>query len=167
MRAYAGTDPDTGKRKWASATVKGTRRAAQCELVELVRRVDYPRNMTSKVTLAKLLQDWYQAVSSNWSPTTATQTKSIIDHHLVPRLGQMPLQTLRTEDIDMFYGELRRCGGPNGTPFNPGTVHRIHVVLHRALAPALRWEWLWVNPARAHTLHRSNPPAPDRRVRRR
>ncbi len=27
------------------------------------------------------------------------------------------------------------------------TVHRIHVVLHRALAQALRWEWIWVNPA--------------------
>ena len=39
------------------------------------------------------------------------------------------------------------CGGRNGDPLTPGTVHRIHVVLHRALAQALRWEWLWVNPA--------------------
>jgi hypothetical protein len=149
LRAYAGTDPDIGRRRWVSATVKGSRRAAQCDLAELVRRVDYPRNMTSKATVAKLLQDWYEAVSPNWSPTTATQTKSIIDHHLIPRLGPMPLQTLRTEDIDALYGDLRRCGGPNETPLTAGTVHRVHVVLHRALAQALRWEWLWVSPASA------------------
>jgi len=28
-----------------------------------------------------------------------------------------------------------------------GTVRRVHVVLHRALAQAVRWEWIWHNPA--------------------
>ena len=37
LRAYAGTDPETGKRHWVSATVKGSRRAAQQELAELAR----------------------------------------------------------------------------------------------------------------------------------
>lgn len=37
-------------------------------------------------------------------------------------------------------GSIRR-------PLGPGTVHRIHVVLHRALAQAVRWEWIWLNPA--------------------
>jgi hypothetical protein len=134
LRAYAGTDPETGKRNWVSATVKGSRRAAQRELVELVSRVDYPRRMTSKATVAKLLTDWFDAVSPNWSPTTASQTKSVINHHLIPRLGHLPLQTLRTEDIDAFYGDLQRSGGPNGRPLTASTVHRIHVVLHRALA---------------------------------
>jgi hypothetical protein len=65
LRAYAGTDPETGKRHWVSATVKGSRRAAQRELVELVSRVDYPRRMTSQATVAKLLTDWFDAVSPN------------------------------------------------------------------------------------------------------
>jgi hypothetical protein len=65
LRAYAGTDPETGKRHWVSATVKGSRRAAQRELVELVSRVDYSRRMTSKATVAKLLTDWFDAVSPN------------------------------------------------------------------------------------------------------
>jgi integrase len=170
LRAYAGTDPDTGKRRSVSATVRGSRRAAQRELVELVSRVDYPRRMSSKVTVAKLLDDWYRAVSSNWSPTTAAHTKSIIDHHLIPRLGEIPLQTLRTEDIDALYGELCRAGGPNGRSLTPNTVHRIHVVLHRALAQALRWEWLWVNPASEASPPSSEPtpirpPSPDEVVR--
>jgi len=161
LRAYAGTDPETGKRNWVSATVKGSRRAAQRDLVELVQRIDFPRRMTSKVTVEKLLTAWYEAVSSNWSPTTATQTKSIIDHHLIPRLGDVPLQTLRTEDIDALYGTLRRSGGPNGRSLSASTVHRVHVVLHRALEQALRWEWLWVNPA-SHASPPSCEPAPIR-----
>jgi integrase len=147
LRAYAGTDPDTGKQRWVTATVRGSRRAAQRELSELVFRIDYPRRMTSQATVDDLLRDWYDAVSPNWSPTTARQTKSIIDHHLGPGLGHVALQTLRTEDIDALYGELRSHGGRDGAPLSASTVHRVHVVLHRALAQALRWEWLWVNPA--------------------
>jgi integrase len=161
FRAYAGTDPETGKRHWVSATVKGSRRAAQQELAELVSRVDYPRRMTSQATVAKLLIDWFDAVSPNWSPTTASQTKSVINHHLIPRLGHLPLQRLRTENIDALYGELQRSGGPNGRALTASTVHRIHVVLHRALEQALRWEWLWVNPA-SHASPPSCEPAPVR-----
>jgi integrase len=28
-----------------------------------------------------------------------------------------------------------------------GSVRRVHSVLHRALAQAMRWDWIWVNPA--------------------
>jgi integrase len=42
---------------------------------------------------------------------------------------------------------LRRCGGGMGRPLAAGTVHRVHVVLHRALAQAVRLEWIWLNPA--------------------
>ena len=38
-------------------------------------------------------------------------------------------------------------GGRDGQPLAPGTVHRVHVVLHRALTQAVRWEWIWLNPA--------------------
>ena len=34
---------------------------------------------------------------------------------------------------DAFYAELRRHGAREGGELSPGTVHRVHVVLHRAL----------------------------------
>ena len=119
--------------------------------------------MTSQETVTNLLDDWYAAMSPNWSPTTARQTKSVIDCHLVPSLGDLQLQTLRTEDIDAFYGELRRRGGRDGQPLSPGTVHRVHVVLHRALAQALRWGWLWVNPASSASPPSCEPAPPESR----
>ena len=81
------------------------------------------------------------------------QTRSIIDCHLVPHLGHLPVAKLTTADIDDVYGYLLRSGGRDGRPLRPGTVHRIHVVLHRALAQAVRWEWVWLNPAGT-----ANPP---------
>jgi integrase len=39
----------------------------------------------------------------------------------------------------------------------PGTVTRIHGVLHRALAQAVRWEWIWSNPAANATPPRVGP----------
>ena len=99
LRVYGGTDPETGKQRSVTATVRGSRRAAQRELAELVSRIDYPRRMTSKATVGDLLRDWYDAVSPNWSPTTARQTKSVIDHHLRPRLGHVPLQPQSTARI--------------------------------------------------------------------
>ena len=67
--------------------------------------------------------------------------------HLVPHLGHLPVAKLTTADIDDFYAHLLRGGGRDGRPLAPGTVHRVHVVLHRALTQALRWEWIWLNPA--------------------
>jgi integrase len=59
------------------------------------------------------------------------------------------------------------CSAPAGRPLAPGTVHRVHVVLHRALTQAVRWEWVWLNPASAASPPRVapaevRPPAPDR-----
>jgi hypothetical protein len=47
-----------------------------------------------------------------------------------------------------------------------GTVHRVHVVLYRALTQALRWEWIWFNPASAASPPRAapaevRPPSPE------
>ena len=58
-----------------------------------------------------------------------------------------------TADIDDFYGWLLRFGGADRKGLAPGTVRRVHSVLHRALVQALRWEWIWLNPA-----SQANPP---------
>jgi hypothetical protein len=75
--------------------------------------------MTAEATVSKLLEDWYRAMSPNWSPTTARQTRSVIDCHLVPRPGDVRLQTLRAGHIDAFYGELRRGGGATASRSRP------------------------------------------------
>jgi integrase len=79
--------------------------------------------------------------------TTVRSTWSIIDRQLRPKLGHVPLRELTTVMIDEFYASLRVDGAVEGRPLSQGSVQRIHGVLHRALAQAMRWEWIWINPA--------------------
>lgn len=97
--------------------------------------------------LADLLDRWFEAASPGWALTTVSHTRSVIDCYLKPHLGHLHVTKLTTQDIDDFNGYLLRAGGRNDRPLAPGTVARVHGVLHRALAQAVRWEWLWLNPA--------------------
>jgi hypothetical protein len=81
--------------------------------------------------------------SPAWSSTTLSQTRSIVEHDLKPLLAEIRVGKLTTIDIDDMYRSLSRCGGRDGRPLTAGTVHRVHVVLHRALTQAVRWEHLW------------------------
>ena len=94
-----------------------------------------------------------QRLVANWSPTTIRQTRSVLNRQspnpgrFKPLLGDIRVNKLTTIDIDDMYRLLSRCGGHDGRPLTSGTVHRVHVVLHRALTQAVRWEWIWFNPA--------------------
>jgi integrase len=96
--------------------------------------------------LADLLDHWLEAASPGWSASIVSHTRSIVECHLKPHLGHLDLAKLTTADIDDFYAHLLRAA-PGRPTLAPGTVARVHGVLHRALAQALRWDWIWLNPA--------------------
>lgn len=145
LRVYLGTDADTGRQREATTTVHGSRRHAQQQLKLFAADAGYARLRAS--TVGDLLDRWFRAASPGWAASTVRETRSIIGCHLRPHLGHLPVAKLTTVDIDDFYGHLLCAGGRDGRPLAPGTVHRVHVVLHRALTQAVRWEWLWLNPA--------------------
>jgi len=155
LRVYQGIGRTTGRQRWITKTVRGTQRFARRQLEELVAEAGRGRLRAS--TLADLLEQWFEAASPSWAATTVSHTRSIIDCHLKPDLGHLYVAKLTTEDIDDFYGHLLRRGGRQGRPLAPGTVTRIHGVLHRALAQAVRWEWIWSNPATNATPPRPGP----------
>src|SRR6266542_6034036 len=145
LRVYQGTDPDTGRQRWLTKTVHGTRRFASGQLEVLVEEASHARLRSG--TLADPLDHWFEAASPGWAVTTASHTYSVIECYLKPHLGHLDVAKLATADIDDFYGHLVRSGGRGDRPLAPGTVARVHGVLHRALGQAVRWEWIWLNPA--------------------
>jgi integrase len=168
LLVYQGTDPDTGRQRWVTKTVHGTQHFARAQLKELVEEASYARLRAG--ALADLLDRWFEAASPGWAPTTASHTRSVIECYLKPQLGHFHVTKLTTEDIDDLYGHLLRAGGRNERPLAPGTVARVHGVLHRALAQAVRWEWIWLNPASNATPPRVppaeiRPPSPEHVVR--
>ena len=164
LRVYLGVDPERGRERWTTKTVHGTRRYATARLAEFVEEAGYARLRAG--TVADLLDRWLAHASTVWSASTLRETRSIVEHHLKPHLGHLAVNKLTTVDIDDLYQHLLRGGGRDGRPLAPGTVHRVHVVLHRALTQALRWEWVWLNPARAASPPRVapaevRPPSPE------
>jgi integrase len=164
LRVHLGTDPATGRPRWLSKTVHGTERYARRQLEDLVAEAGRARIRAGK--LADLLDQWFEAASPGWSASTVSHTRSIVDCHLKPHLGHLDLVKLTTADIDDFYAHLLRAGGRDDRPLAPGTVARVHSVLHRALAQAVRWEWIWLNPASNATPPRVapseiRPPSPE------
>jgi integrase len=164
LRVYLGVDADTGRERWATKTVHGTRRHATGELAIFVEEAGYARLRAG--TVADLLDRWLAHASPAWSTSTLRQNRSVIECHLKPLLGHLAVNKLTTVDIDDMYRHLLRAGGADGRPLAPGTVDRVHVVLHRALTQAVRWEWVWLNPASAASPPRVppaevRPPSPD------
>jgi integrase len=164
LRVYLGVDPERGRERWATKTVHGTRRYATACLAEFVEEAGYARLRAG--TVADLLDRWLAHASTAWSASTLRETRSIVEHHLKPHLGHLAVNKLTTVDIDDLYRHLLRSGGRHGRPLAPGTVQRVHVVLHRAFTQAVRWEWVWLNPARDASPPRVppaevRPPSPD------
>lgn len=155
LRVYLGTDSVTGRPRWLSKTVHGTQRFARGQLADLVEEATHARIHAG--TLAELLDRWFEAASPAWAATTTSHTRSVIDCYLKPHLGHLDIAKLTTADIDDFYGYLLRAGGRDERPLAPGTVARVHGVLHRALSQAVRWEWIWLNPASNATPPRVGP----------
>ena len=156
LRVYAGIDSSSGRKRWVTRTVRGSEREARRQLKGFLD--DASNAQVHAGSVGDLLDRWFAAASSDWAASTIRETKSLIEHHLKPHLGHHAVAKLTTADIDDVYAHLRRSGGREGRSLAPGTVHRVHVVLHRALAQAVRWEWTWVNPAADASPPRYAPP---------
>lgn len=157
IRVYSGTDPHTGRRRQLSRTVRGSRTQAQRELRSLGAFANVGPSVGARTTMGELLDRWFAANEAGWATTTVRSTWSIIDRQLRPKLGHVRVRELTTVMIDEFYASLRVNGAVEGGPLSPGSVQRIHGVLHRALAQAMRWEWIWSNPAASASPPRTEP----------
>ena len=73
-------DPATGRPRWLSKSVHGTRRFARQQLEDLV--AEAGRARTRAGTLAELLDQWIEAASPGWSAYTVSHTRSIVECHL-------------------------------------------------------------------------------------
>ena len=94
LRVYLGTDPATGRPRWLSKTVHGTRRFARQQLEDLTAEAGRARIRAG--TLAELLDQWIEAASPGWSASTVSHTRSIVECHLKPHLGHLDLAKLTT-----------------------------------------------------------------------
>lgn len=99
-------------------------------------------------TTGELLERWLAHAKADFSPKTVRETRGYMEWDLLPALGHVALDKLRTEDLDRYYRSLL-AHGSRGRPLAPASIRRIHGILRRALQQAVRWGWLAENPAAA------------------
>jgi integrase len=144
VRVYAGMVD--GKRRYVYRRVKwqgskkATERAAEQVLTQLLAEVDQGGHTGPDALYSALIERWWQVAVPDWSPSTASSYRYLLDGRILPELGAKRIRHISTEDLDVYYGRLRAEVGPT-------SITKIHSVIRSSLAQAVRWGWLPRNPA--------------------
>jgi integrase len=152
VRYSLGTDSATGKRRMATTTVKGNRRAAEKELRRLLRTLDTGQHVDpTRMRVREWLTRWLAAVREEVSPKTHERYSEIVENFLAPELGALPITKLAAAHIQAAYTRWAREGRRDGKEggLSPRTRRHIHRVFHCALARAVEQQVLARNPADA------------------
>lgn len=129
-------DPATGKpkRKQKWLTFKGNRKAAESFLTEQLRAVNRNEFVEpSKTTLAEWLREWLDKAIK---PPLKTQRaydryKQIIEKQIIPVLGTLRLQAVKSLDLEGYYAK-------KAEKLKPATLQIHHAILHSALDAAVK-----------------------------
>jgi len=150
LRYSLGTNPATGERRMATMTVKGNRRAAEKELRRLLRTLDDGSHVDPNcMTTRQWLTTWLSAVHDEVSPKSHERYSEIVEHFLIPALGNLPLTKLAPSHIQQAYNDLTTGGRRDGKDggLSPRTRRHIHRILSSALTRAVEQQLLTRNPA--------------------
>lgn len=138
-----------GKQRWE--TIGPSRREAERALTARKREVDTGAwREPSSETLASYAERWLKhrdpaRVTGGGRTRLSVSTFEVyrlnLRRHVVPRLGERKLSSLRTEDVDGLIAALEADGKA------PGTVRNVVVPLRKMLADAVRQGLIFANPA--------------------
>lgn len=136
---------------------KGAAQAALTELLATMQRGTFVK--PERLTVGEYLAEWMEALEgSGRSRSTVSSYRHSLRLHVVPYVGDVPLQGIGAVDLDRLYRRLLEGGRRRGGDAVPGlsrrTVRYVHVILSAALGDAVAKGLLARNPARAAT-----PPA--------
>ncbi len=142
VRFDAGKDPTTGRRRRLSKNVHGTKREAQKVLNALVAEAQVGQYNDRSSTFGGLVAKWLDLIKNEISPTTLRTYRSILQNHILPGLGDRPIESIRAADLDLLYRGL-----VDTKSLSPATVRQVHAIIRRAFRQAVMWGWIASNPA--------------------
>lgn len=144
-----GTNPNTGKsirKSFSGKTIKEVNR----------RRDEYISSKISgtyiepnRLKLGEWLSTWLNTYKKDQlSPKTFDRYESILNLHIIPSLGTIRMQQLKSEDIQNLYNskkETGRCDASGG--LSASSIRYIHIILKQALEKAKELDYINKNPA--------------------
>ena len=104
--------------------------------------------MTAISTLADWLHYWLESyIRPSCKPAGYAQYRDIVDKHVIPAIGAVPLAELNTGILQQFLNREAACGNrKTGGPLSAKSVKNMRVVLDVALKCAVQEGRLAANP---------------------
>ena len=139
---YVGKDANgKWKQKWEGSW--DTKRDAERVLRSRIEEVESTfERKADKSTVAVFMRHWLSACCEpKLAVNTVNGYRVNIEKHIIPYIGEIPLNRLKPSDIQKLYGDLL-SSGLSGT-----SVRYVHNNLHRALKHAMKQELIPRNPA--------------------
>jgi len=137
-----------------------TRREAEVARAQLVTDLNTGSYvMPGRITLAEWIRgSWLPMTEPRVKPSTFHSYERNLELHVLPTLGQKPLQQLTPPMLNALYGKLAK-DPPDRKGLSAKTVSYIHSTLHKVLADAVDAGLLGKNVAAG-----AKPPRPARRA---
>ena len=157
-RYTAGYDPTTGKPIIHKNVLAKTQTEAKEKLKQAIAnaaKLDMSR--AKSYTLASWIKLWYEVYAE---PRLREKTKdyyrNYIDNHIIPELGDTPLEKLTTIRIQKFYNDLQKSGRIQrythiklqDKGLSTRVVRGIHTLLSNCLDQAVAERLILANPAK-------------------
>lgn len=114
-----------------------------------------PERLSSDMCFGAWLDHWYQnQCKPTIGPKTQTDYENRIYRHIIPEIGQIPLDRLTAKDLQQFYRQLKQGGRLQAVEqYGPGLSDRMvkccHVTCRTALDKAVSQGLILKNPAAA------------------
>lgn len=129
---------------WEDVTYAAAKKRAQQLRAEVVMGGDplaEKKRKRAVITYAELAKQHIDHARNTQKRPENTQ--SVIDTHLVPKWGRMPLDEIKQANVAPWFGEKRKS-------LAPATVEKLRVTLSRSFELAKRWELpgAEINPVR-------------------
>ena len=112
-----------------------------------------PEKVRSEMVFGDWLTYWYENHSKpKIRPTTQETYESRIRLHIIPEIGDIPLNKLTQNDLQQFYGRLKKSGRKRftdkyGEGLSDRMVRMCHATCRSALEKAVQDGLIRVNPA--------------------
>ncbi|MHB1316055.1 MAG: site-specific integrase [Christensenellales bacterium] len=135
---------DTGKRIKKTLSFK-----TQSEARQALREFEADKTKgtlitPNRMTLKNWLNYWMEnVIIPNRAQTTVYGYQNIINNHINPRFGEIPLQNISAQQIQQYYKEKMR---DLANPLSSNTVRKHHDLLYAALKLAVRQNIILKNP---------------------
>lgn len=154
-------DPGTGERRYVYDTVNTTRREAERYWhrrdVE-IRNAGAAYVKPAKETLASYLSTWLRDYGEqHLKPTTLESYRTLVNFHIAPALGAVPLADLTAAQVQTWQADMLRKTTPTGAPISPRRVAYARAVLRSALHEAVRLGMIQQNPVDRVRAPRQSP----------